>query len=202
MTLTHSVTSSSPWRPGDLLLVDAFKNAFHPDFKAATLELLEPYFQELVRRFAAGKEDGEGYPLLEGSAIDFVFRNLVRYQGTVTPIDEEWVARVPADYVLYRCITMDIFASHAYWRKPDVGDTEGLATEFIRNFFPAYSRRRHEKNRELEDGFMDLVAGRTVWTPGPGKLQYLRSGWRLPVARKMWRAVPPSARGKIRRLLD
>lgn len=202
MSLTHTVAGSAPWRPGDLLLMDAFRNAFHPDFERSTRGLLKPYVQELMQRFTTGREDREGYSLLGRSAIDFVFRNLVRYRGTITPIDEEWIAEVPADYVLYRCVTMDIFASHAHWKKPDVRNTLDTGIELIRNFFPAYSRKRHEKNRELEDGFMDLVTGRTAWTPQPGKLRFLRSGWRLPVARRMWRALPPSARERVKKLLD
>lgn len=198
MSLTHKVTSCSPWRSGDLLLLEVYRNSFHPEFKEITLNLLEPYVRELMRRYDTGRKDGEGYPLLEGTALDCVLRNLVWYDGVLTPIDEEWGAEVSADYVLYRCVTMEIVASLAHAGRPDLGDPRRLAIELIRHFFPSYGPKRHEKNRELEDGFRDLVVGRTVWTPRPARLQFLRRGW----PRRVWYSLPRGARERARKLLD
>lgn len=150
---------SSPWYPGDLLLFDVYESLFHSSFKSRIKELLTVYCEQLLEQFSVNKTDEDGYPLLKGNAIDFVFRNLIKHGGSFVYIDNEWYSKedIPIDHILYRCIISDIIPVRYHGTKNDIGDPEEFILELIRLFFPKYNRERLCKNRIMEDRFITSV---------------------------------------------
>lgn len=201
--VSHRV-ANSPWYEGDLMIFDVFKAFFERDFKKKILELLNLYYQELISRYYTKINDKDGYPLLQGDSVDFIFRNIVKNEMGLVGIDDEWsiIGYIPADYVVYRCITADIIGSQYPWIKNKIKDIDKFTIELMKNLFPNYNRSRHNKNKQLEKSFQNLVAEDLNPTILPRKIQLLRKNkliWNL--SRRVWHILPGSIKFKINKFI-
>lgn len=157
LKLSHKVYDAS-WYKGDLLIFDLFKISTGRNFKNDLKTLMREYYRELIGCYSAGRADQEGFPLLRGDSIDFIFRNIIRQNKKLIPIDMEWsMAReLTADYVLYRC-SLDIISA----QYPRVNNNIMVGGIFsymvIKSIFPRYGIRRHQKNRRMEKVFQNSV---------------------------------------------
>jgi len=93
--------------------------------------------------------------------MDVILRNIIKENGTTNllVIDDEWqsVWYVPIDYVVFRCITVDIIGSQHPWLR--VKDTDAFTIELMKHLFPNYNIERHNVNKFLEKLFQSMVSG-------------------------------------------
>lgn len=160
----NHVEEESPWYPGDLLVFEVYESFFDDNFRSRMKELLEIFFQYLIKNFATGNSDEEGYTMLKGNSIDLRFGNIVRMGQCLLPIDAEWVAanEIPADYVLFRCIRNDIIDTQYPGIKTNIGSYDKLTVKLIKHFFPKYNWKRHRKNKNISK---ELNSSMMVFNP-------------------------------------
>lgn len=204
LKVKHRV-ANSPWHEGDLMIFDVFKAFFEQDFKKKILKLLNVYYQELINKYYTGINDKEGYPLLRGDSIDFIFRNIIKNKMGLVGIDTEWsvVGYIPADYVVYRAITIDIIGSQYSWIKDKIKNKDKFTIDLMKNLFPNYNRSRHNKNKQLEKSFQNIVADNLTPAILPRKIQFLRKNkviWNL--GRRVWHILPKSIKFKINKFIS
>ncbi len=150
---------NSPWYDGDLLIFDIYKMSICKDYKKKLLKIFNLYYQELFKRYYIGSNDKEGYPLLKGESIDFIFRNIIKANNKILPIDNEWFIEnsIPADYVMYRTVITDIVGSQFPWIDKKIKNVDKFTVELIKSIFPNYGNRRNNKNKLIEKSFQDGV---------------------------------------------
>jgi len=202
--VNHSV-NDAPWHPGDLLIFDVYEAFFYNDFRDRIKGLLSIYYKELLTRFSKGDIDDSGYPLLEPVSIDFMFRNIVKGYQALESIDTEWTAaeKIPADYVLFRCIRTDIIGSQYPGIKMNIGNHDKFIIDLIRSIFPNYNSQRHYNNRCLEKRFMDSI-GINIdlsWREDAARFGVLRKTKMLGLAKAIFHLLPEGVRLKIRQRL-
>ncbi len=156
--LRHCLTDSV-WQQGDLMLFDAYEALLGKNVGDDLMVILRKYYETLMANFQTGERDVWGYPLLSGDCFDFILRNIVKRDGELFFIDKEWCVKndVPADYILYRCIVIDVLRpkcpyTRALRRKP-----EKFIVPTIRTFFPQYNKKRFKQNKELETMLLNTV---------------------------------------------
>ena len=155
---------SSPWIPGELLLLEMSRMVVGGAGTDAIVTLLEEYHREIVARFSTNKTDSAGYPLLQSRCVDFMLRNLIRGPDGLVAIDLEWVSPepIPADFMLFRCLWHDVIGANYAWASRGIGDFDRFMVRIIRRFYPAYGYRRHARNKARERGFLADVGQRQV----------------------------------------
>lgn len=156
LNVSHNI-SNSAWYKGDLLSLEIYKALYKEDFVEEISKILQKYYQKIFELYSIGKNDEEGYPLLQGCALDILFRNIiVNDLNELIPIDTEWQVEssIPADYVFYRCIIQDI-ASIA---NNKIGDLDKFIIDQQKALFPQYGRSRNKRNKELEKSFQKFVS--------------------------------------------
>ena len=202
LKVLHKV-SYSPWYEGDLMVFDVCRALYKTDFKTRFLELLSIYYQELIRRFNTGNYDNEGYPLLKGDAIDFIFRNIIKIENKLIYIDNEWEIKspIPADYIMYRNIVTDIIQVQKPWIVKRVRNVDKFIIGLMKHFFRNYGVSRHNRNKLLERSFQNLVTGDLFPTLSTDNIQIIKkmSIWKL--ISKMWNALPEYMKVKIKRII-
>lgn len=163
-TTTHPDAVTSPWIPGELLLLEMSRLVVGNTRSDGIVTLLEEYHREIVARFASGKADSDGYPLLQSRCVDFMLRNLIRGPQGLVAIDLEWVspAPIPADFMLFRCLWHDVIGANYAWASRGIGDFDRFMVQLIQRFYPAYGYRRHSRNKSRERGFLADVGQRQV----------------------------------------
>lgn len=197
--------ADSPWYEGDLMSFDMFKMLFSRDFKSNILKMLKEYYRELIGRFYTGIDDEEGFPLLQGNSVDFIFRNMISEEkGEPIYIDNEWYVAgyIPADYVMYRCIATDIIGAQYPWIRKKVRNTDKFTIELIKSFFPSYGNHRHNRNKVLEESFQKLVTGGLNEIILMREFQFLRKVIAWNLTKKIWIKLPEGAKLKIRKLVS
>lgn len=160
LCLTHRV-ADAPWVDGDLLSYEFYEVSMQRDFRQAMLKKFVPYAKELIERFSTGEKDFEGYPILDGPAIDFIPRNIIKKDGKLLAIDEEWIAKVSADFVLFRSLKHDVLLPQSNWIRKGPKNMKNLSIQLIQEIFPTYNRKRHKKNKALEKTFQLIVTDKT-----------------------------------------
>ena len=155
--------SDTNWIKGDLMIFDVYQAMVRDDWAEALYRVIERYYTELMKRYSIGKDDEEGFPLVSGEALDFIFRNIISNDGHLSPIDLEWKSDEPigADYVLYRCIVSDITVPHYAFFSKKIRRIRPFVMHLMKRVFPQYGRKRHEKNISREEAFQDFVKTRT-----------------------------------------
>ena len=131
----------------------------HSDPAHQLEEALRPYHSRLLELFSLNEEDHEGYPLLKGAALDFIPRNVVKYNGVLTPIDLEWTTTEPvtADHVIFRCMRYDVIGTHSPYQKESVGNPTRFKLDMMKRFFPLYTSERDTLNLKKELSFQQTV---------------------------------------------
>jgi len=155
--VSHKVCEA-PWHEGDLLIFDLCRISTGRNFKNDLKTLMGEYYQELIRRYSTGRTDQEEFPLLRSESIDFIFRNIIRQNKKLIPIDIEWSMdqEMPADYVLYRC-SLDIIGAQYPRVNNNIVSRGIFSYMLVKSIFPGYGVRRHQKNRKREKVFQDSV---------------------------------------------
>mgnify|MGYP001080280141 CR=1 FL=1 len=158
--LCHRV-SNATWIAGNTLLNEMYTAGCKKDSYEIIEQLLARYYGETLKRYATGTSDEQGYPLLKGTSLDFIPRNIIKFNDILESIDEEWIidGDIPADYLLYRFLTNDFFGSQKPWIKKKFRNKNYATIKLVQTIFPQYGVRRHMKNIENERLFQDLVTG-------------------------------------------
>ena len=150
------VVQDSQWHKGDLLIFEIYRAAYKEDFRNDILNILKTYYYNLLlKRFHKGYDEN-GYPLLQGCAIDLIFRNVIIGENKeLLPIDAEWQVEndIPADYVMYRCIKRDV---------ADLIDEKSynfdkFTINLLSAIFPNYNKQRHDRNKKIENQWGCLI---------------------------------------------
>jgi len=205
LKLKH-VVGDSPWCPGDLMTFDIFKATAAQNFPEKILELLRMYYREMIERYSIGTNDSEGFPLLRGEAIEFIFRNIVRKEGKLYCIDNEWVieGNIPADYIMYRAISYDIIDSQKPWLEKKVKNPDKFTVELIKSFFPKYNRKRNQKNILMDEHFQKIVVSEKGLKKiiQNDRLKSFKKSMFGNLIAKVWVNLPQGLRFKIKSLLS
>lgn len=154
--VSHNI-SNSDWHKGDLLNLEIYKILNNEDFKKEISKIFQKYYQEIFKLYYTGENDEDGYPLLQGCAIDSIFKNIIiNDKKEFIPIDTEWQAEdsIPADYVSYRCIIIDI----ANIANINTGNLDNFTIDLQKILYPQYGVRRNNRNKELEESFQNHVS--------------------------------------------
>ncbi|MFH1665722.1 MAG: class I SAM-dependent methyltransferase [Candidatus Omnitrophota bacterium] len=188
----HTVEDSS-WLSGDILVFDIYEILSRCGGEQALEDLLKEYYEELIKRYFDGAVDAAGYRLLRGNALDFIFRNVIRHDGRVLPIDNEWVMNgpVPADYMLYRC-ALDILNAQYPGIGRKVVDPDAFSICLIKKIMPGYNKKRHRKNQKMERALQEIImTGIDVARLcGPTGVLIMKNRAVRAIARKAWGILP------------
>lgn len=200
--IKHKATDSS-WHEGDLMIFNVFGASSENDFKKKILCLLKMYYQELINRFYVGIDDEEGYPLLRGDSIDFIFRNIIKKKEKFFYVDNEWCVErhIPADYVVCRAVTIDIIGSQSHWIRKKIRNVDKFTIGLIKSFFPNYGKRRHNKNKMLEKTFQNLVIGNLGQINFVSKNHFLNNKIIWNIIKKIWSKLPENIKFKIKNII-
>ncbi|MFA5008043.1 MAG: class I SAM-dependent methyltransferase [Candidatus Omnitrophota bacterium] len=204
LKLRH-IVGDSPWCAGDLMIFDIFKALVSQNFLERILELLRIYYSEMMGRYHIGINDSEGFPLLRGDSIEFIFRNIVRKEGKLFCVDNEWVieGNIPADYIMYRAISYDIIDLQKPWLEKKVKNPDKFTVELIKSFFPKYSRERNQKNILADERFQKIVVAEKGLNKiiSNDKLEFFKKSMFGNLIVKIWAHLPQGLRIKIKSLL-
>ncbi|RLG31379.1 hypothetical protein DRN97_09415, partial [Methanosarcinales archaeon] len=191
---------SVPWYTGDLLIYEFFDAMRHSNYKKKIYDLLSVYHDELLRRYSIRQTDMFGYPLLKGSAFDFIPRNIIKRQSALCCIDEEWEIQqpLPVDFMMYRCISLDVIEGQYIWIRERIKNIEKSTVAWIRQFYPQYGSRRNRENRLLEEKFQKVVGCeiniRHVILRSRSGILSNQKIWRI--AKWVWKRLPGSIKQK------
>lgn len=154
--IKHKV-GTRKWEEGNLMIFNVYKSLFKDDWKKEILDILELYYNKLTINYSEMVDD-EGYPLLKETDIDYTIGNLIESHDDLVFIDNEFdVDHIPADYVFYRCIKFNIVECNDYFLRKKIVNTDKFIIELIKNFFPKYNKKRHKRNKHLEESFQRLI---------------------------------------------
>jgi len=103
--LSFRLEKESSFVPGDLLLFEAYEAIYSGRFESEFSRILEELKGFLLSEFATGRSE-DGYPLLEGQAIDCTLWNIIRKDGKFQFIDRKWKwsSSVSIDFVIFRSL--------------------------------------------------------------------------------------------------
>lgn len=162
--------SNAEWVPGDLLQFELFESLYKDNPLDCLINSLQKYHDRLIEDFSKNQNDGDGYPLLEPNAMDFVPFNIVCNQGNLQAIDLEWIASgtVTADYMLFR-----VLSGFSRQQAPFIflkiplpdDDIDAFFISIIQKFYPQYNLARQLVNKQQEETFQSFVVGRQVKLP-------------------------------------
>jgi len=157
-TLHHRV-SNSMWIPGNTLQDEMYMATYKKGSDKVIKQLLFQYYKIIIKKYSTGTFDKKGYPLLKGTSIDFVPKNIINNNGILESIDEEWTieGNIPADYLLYRFLIYDFSGLQRPWVKGKFINKNYVTIKLIRIIFPKYNIERHIKNRKREISLQNLV---------------------------------------------
>ncbi|OPX60228.1 MAG: hypothetical protein A4E25_00513 [Methanobacterium sp. PtaB.Bin024] len=154
--IKHKV-GTRKWEEGNLMIFNVYKSLFKDDWKKEILDILELYYNKLTINYSEMVDD-EGYPFLKETDIDYTIGNLIESHDDLVFIDNEFdVDHIPADYVFYRCIKFNIVECNDYFLRKKIVNTDKFIIELIKNFFPKYNKKRHKRNKHLEESFQRLI---------------------------------------------
>jgi SAM-dependent methyltransferase len=158
--LGHILEPAS-WISGNLLSWEAADAVMSKNFSTAIHTLVGEYHDVLLTKFTVGEKDDEGFPLLKGECFDFIMGNIIRAQTGLESIDTEWIPdrRLAADYVLFRSLSYDVLGLNKHWLSRKIGDGDEFIITTIRKLYPNYNRKRHLKNRSLENSILLQIRG-------------------------------------------
>ena len=201
LNVSHNI-SNSAWYKGNSLILELYRASYKNDFKTEISKILQKYYQEIFKLYYTGENDKEGYPLLQGCALDIVFRNMiVDEKSELNPIDNEWQVdgSIPADYVTYRSIgdITNITNSRIHYLDKFIIDQQ-------KTLFPKYGMRRNKRNKEYEKSFLNLVQNDTNVEKviAGGRFSFVthnRIIWNVIIA--VWRKIPNNIKKIIKSVL-
>ena len=122
-------------------------------------QILKELNDELLCTYSLGKNDLEGYPLVNGVAIDYTFWNIiVTSENTLTLIDKKWRSKepLPVDLILFRNL-FNIFEKISPFFKNK--NKKSFIIDMIQDIYPQYSENRLTENLQFERQFQSFVSG-------------------------------------------
>lgn len=143
---------------GDSLAFDMYDALLSEQWEQRATALASELIEWATRRFAVGRDDEQGIPLLSGDAIDFTFWNLIRdAEGHLICIDQKWRSKnpIPADYLLFRTMHHTLAAFLPYLKD---GYSESM-NRVMAQIFPNADSSRLQGHYETESRFQSLAAG-------------------------------------------
>ncbi|OLS18362.1 MAG: Ribosomal RNA small subunit methyltransferase A [Candidatus Heimdallarchaeota archaeon LC_3] len=160
-TLKHQI-SDSKWIKGDSLIYELYEALYSSDFHQNAKNVLKKWYDALSKEFDTGDKDSQGYPLFKGSSIDLIIRNYIKKSTEeLVPIDIEWIVdgNIPADFIVYRCIRIDIlqFMNGNIPKPKFYSDMNKTKIEYVQTIFPFYDQKRNANNTKIEDQFQRQV---------------------------------------------
>ena len=202
LNISHNI-SNSTWYKGDSLILKIHKALYKDNFVDELSKILQEFQQTLFKLYSTGENDEDGYPLLQGCALDIMCRNIiVNDSNELIPFDTEWQVdgSIPADYVSYRCLRYDI-ASIANYK---IGDLDKFIINQQKKLFPQYGRSRNKRNQDLENSFQKrvsnnigienlIVAGRF------SQIIHNKIIWDVII--KLWNKMPSSIKKQAKHIL-
>ncbi len=110
-----------------------------------------------MARYATGKVDEAGYPLVSGEALDYTFFNLIKgVDGDLRFIDRKWrfLRELPSDYILFR----NLYHVHTFLG-PFVKekDPRKFVSSILTGIYPRYDPERIRRCCALEEEFQSAV---------------------------------------------
>ncbi|EXI91791.1 MAG: Methyltransferase domain protein [Candidatus Accumulibacter sp. BA-94] len=194
--LGHAVETAK-WISGNLLSWEVAEAVMSKHFRSALLLVVAEYHEELLKSFATGANDDQGYPLLRGECFDFIMGNIIRTAAGLEGIDNEWKMDrpLPVDYLLYRSLSYDVLGRNGRWLCHNVPDADSFVIAMVRSLYPGYDEQRQARNRSLESTILSEIRGElggTKWLSAEDGM----APWKRGV-RKIARKVPAGLRARI-----
>lgn len=160
--LDFNLTEVDRFVPGELVLYDVYRASVSKEPEVALLQTTKRVFDSLVSNYSTGKKDEEGYHLVDGGTVDYVFCNLI---GTddfgLCFIDRKWRFReeLPADFVLFR----SLYVSYV-WLRPFIKEKDIVIfiAGILKKIYPDYGLERLKKNIQMEELFQSVVCNQEV----------------------------------------
>jgi len=192
----------SRWIGGDLMIFDFFKAIYAKNIKEKFTEILKIYYQELIKKYSVNSLDGKGYPLLRGVAVDFVPRNIIKKEGKLFSIDDEWTVgdHIPADYCLFRAIN-DVLFSQQPRVKKKIKNVDKFTIEIIKYFFPNYNTKRYIENITLEKKFQNTATAELFKINFINSHKVLTQIKNFRPIRKLWNILPEDLKFAVKKML-
>ncbi len=152
---------------GRLLSSDILSAVFKKSPESNLKQILKDLHAELLRTYSLGITDPEGYPLVNGEAIDYTFWNIiVSPENTFNFIDKKWLSKepLPADLILFRNV-YHIFEKIGPFFKNK--NKNLFIIEMLQDIYPQYSEHRLTENFQFEALFQEFVSGKEqTYFPG------------------------------------
>ncbi len=148
--------------PGELLLIDAFSALVSKNPEDAIFQLIKSVFDSLISNYYTGKKDEEGYHLVDGITVDYVFWNLIKTPDqSLCSIDRKWKFReqLPADFVLFRSLYGSYVSMSPFIKEKDFIT---FITDILNKIYSDYGEERLIKNLQLEESFQSAVHNRVI----------------------------------------
>jgi len=148
--------------PGELLLLDAFRALVSKNPEDAIFQIIKSVFDSLISNYYTGEKDEDGYHLVDGKAIDYIFVNLIRAcDRSLCFVDKKWKFReqLPADFILFRSLYVSYILMSQFIKEKDFIT---FITDILSKIYSDYGEERLIKNLQLEDSFQSAIQNRGV----------------------------------------
>ncbi|NPA52516.1 MAG: class I SAM-dependent methyltransferase [Aquificae bacterium] len=147
------------WVKGTSIYIKALKALFAQDSFKTLHQINNTLLENLVKSFGTGREDLQGYPLVNGEAIDFTYWNLKEdEQGRWHFFDKKWRLKtdITIDFVLFRNLL--------YLWEDFAPFVQGMTKEqfifsTIQSIFPKYDIKRFQNHIDIEQTFQSSILG-------------------------------------------
>jgi SAM-dependent methyltransferase len=150
--ITHSEYTDK-WHNGRLWLNNLMSAVWNDKYMIRIVDIIKEYNAYLLKEYFVGLHDNDGFPLVNGNALDFMISNIiVDKENRKMFFDKEWVvnAPIPADFVVWRCLLSDLVEPNLPWFKKLRANPNKLVFRIMEAVYPNYNRARHAKNAYAE----------------------------------------------------
>ncbi|MDD1702408.1 MAG: glycosyltransferase [Methanoregula sp.] len=149
--------NSNPYTPGSSLTFDIYTALLEDVPEIKFKQLIRKLHDHLLKDYATGETDSDGYPLVKGESIDYTFWNLIEDpdKGLVF-VDQKWKVKEPitADQVIFRNLFW-IFENICPFLKNK--DKISFILSMLQDLYPQYSEKRLMNNLQFENLFQRFV---------------------------------------------
>jgi len=147
---------------GKILISSIYENVMKKSSNQPVNQVLYQLHENLISQYNTGSTDNEGYPYIQGEAIDFTFWNLIlTSDNRICFIDRKWRSKnvITGDYILFR----NLFAVYD-WINPFIKKIakSDFIIELIQHIYPQYTYARLQENVQSEEIFQSFASGNPV----------------------------------------
>ncbi|NWF91941.1 MAG: class I SAM-dependent methyltransferase [Syntrophaceae bacterium] len=160
----------SKWIPGNLLQFSLYESIYKDNGFKSLMNILAKYQNGLMKNCSIGEMDDEGYPLAKMDAIDFVPSNIILSDNEMLSMDHEWIYTQPisTDYIFFRALFIFVIEQYPYILdnlSVPANNFDKFIVSIMKEFYPQYDMKRHERNRKREEEFESVVSGNDIKLP-------------------------------------